>query len=35
LTEILSQFDVIAIQELFEDLTPLDKVMEILGRNYC
>ena len=34
MAEIISRFDVVAVQELCEDLTPLDKVMGILGRNY-
>ena len=32
--EILSRFDIVAVQELCEDLSPLDKVMDILGRNF-
>lgn len=34
IAEIISRFDVIAVQEICEDLDPLDKVMEILGRDY-
>lgn len=34
LAEIISRFDIIAVQELCEDLSPLDRVMGILGRNY-
>lgn len=34
IAEVLSRFDVIAVQEICEDLDPLDKVMDILGRNY-
>lgn len=34
IAEIISRFDIIAIQELCEDLTPLDKLMDLLGRNY-
>ena len=34
LAEIISRFDVIAIQEVCIDLWPLDKLMSILGREY-
>ena len=34
IAEILSRFDIVAVQEICEDLGPLDKVMDILGRNY-
>jgi len=34
IAEIISRFDVIAVQEICEDLRPLDRVMDYLGRNY-
>ncbi|WP_127112348.1 endonuclease/exonuclease/phosphatase family protein [Shimia sediminis] len=34
IAEIISRFDVVALQEICEDLTPLDRVMRVLGRNY-
>ncbi|HAT87225.1 MAG TPA: endonuclease [Rhizobiales bacterium] len=34
IAEIISRFDIIAVQELCEDIAPLDKVMKLLGRNY-
>jgi len=34
IAEIISRFDVIAVQEVCEDLAPLDELMELLGRQY-
>ncbi|MEQ6123202.1 endonuclease/exonuclease/phosphatase family protein [Pseudotenacibaculum sp. MALMAid0570] len=34
LAEIISRFDVIAIQEVCADLWPLDRLLKIVGRNY-
>ncbi len=34
IAEIISRFDIIAIQEINEDLAPLKKVLNILGDNY-
>lgn len=34
IAEIISRFDVIAVQEICEDLAPLEKVMQILGNEY-
>ena len=34
IAEIISRFDVIAVQEICEDLDPLDRVMRILGPEY-
>ena len=34
IAEILSRFDVLAVQEVCEDVSPLDKVMRMLGRKY-
>lgn len=34
IAEIISRFDVIAIQEVCDDIYPLTKVMKILGRDY-
>ncbi|MEQ3650814.1 endonuclease/exonuclease/phosphatase family protein [Hyphomonas sp.] len=34
LAEIISRFDVLAIQEICDDITPLKNVMRILGENY-
>ncbi|WP_432460502.1 MULTISPECIES: endonuclease/exonuclease/phosphatase family protein [unclassified Agarivorans] len=34
LAEIISRFDVIAVQEVCQDLAPLDALMDILGRQY-
>jgi len=34
MAEIISRFDVLAVQEICEDLGPLDEVMSLLGRDY-
>jgi len=34
IAEIISRFDVIAVQEVCEDLAPLDELMELLGQQY-
>ena len=34
IAEIISRFDVIAVQEICEDLAPLDHLMTLLGRQY-
>jgi len=34
IAEIISRFDVLAVQEICEDLDPLDKIMKILGYDY-
>ncbi len=34
LTEVISAFDIIAIQEICRDLKPLKKIMKLLGRDY-
>lgn len=34
ISEIISAFDILAVQEICEDLGPLDKLMEILGGQY-
>lgn len=34
IAEIISRFDLLAIQEINDDLNPLRKVMKILGKNY-
>ncbi|WGL18333.1 endonuclease/exonuclease/phosphatase family protein [Microbulbifer bruguierae] len=34
IAEIVSRFDVIAVQEICEDLWPLDELMNLLGRQY-
>ncbi len=34
IAEIISRFDVIAVQEICDDLGPLDRVMDILGRDF-
>jgi endonuclease/exonuclease/phosphatase family metal-dependent hydrolase len=34
LAEIIARFDVIAVQEICDDLSCLDKLMNVLGRNY-
>ncbi len=34
IAEIISRFDIVAVQEICEDLAPLNKVMGLLGRQY-
>lgn len=34
IAEIISKFDILAVQEINEDLTPINKVMDILGPDY-
>lgn len=34
LAEIISRFDILAVQEICDDLAPLEKLMRILGRDY-
>ncbi|MDH3494535.1 MAG: endonuclease, partial [Acidobacteriota bacterium] len=34
IAEIISRFDVIAVQEVCEDVSPLDRVIGLLGRQY-
>ena len=34
IAEIISSFDIVAVQEICEDIAPLDRLMRILGRNY-
>lgn len=34
IAEILSRFDIVAVQEICEDLAPLDRLMGLLGRQY-
>ena len=34
IAEIISRFDVLAVQEICENLDPLDKIMKILGYDY-